>query len=307
MDTNSASVKLTAFASVYGETTRSTDSIENFDELCQAQGLSMGMKMMGAESFTQIDRPIEKCIKECIEKTLATSGLKNDAIDYVIFTTVDKNLKHLNENFILDILGALNFTNCVPVLLSLQQCVSSVSAIDYAAKLLNNPNTENVIVVAFDKVYEEKDRIRSFAFFGDAVTSCLVHTKNEGLALLSYDISLDYQGVLGNDDFKSRREMMVKTLENVFSATDITVQDVTKCFATNLYRPIAQFNVSASGIKGKQLYIKTLKDYGHCGNCDWMMNLEHYQQETGFEKGQKFMVQSFAPGFFAASLFEYDE
>lgn len=300
---NNNEAKISAFASVYGEE-RPVESIEGFDELCQKEGLVLGMKVMGCESFTKITRPVEEAVCECIMKTIDSSGISPESVDRIILSLIDRNLKFLDSNFIKKILEPAGLVNCVPILFSMQQCVSSVSAIDYGVKLLDDKKNNNVIVVAFDTVNEESDRIRSFALFGDAVTSCLISRGGDGLSFLSYNIGLDFDGVMGTDNFESRKKMFSETSESVFNEDLGSIEDVTACFSTNLYRPIAQFNTSVSGLKSNQLYIETLKEFGHCGNCDWMMNLEHYEKNVGFESGQKFMIQSFAPGFFAVGLFE---
>jgi 3-oxoacyl-[acyl-carrier-protein] synthase III len=296
-------VIISAFASVFGEE-RLAESIEGFQEQCEKEGLVLGMSMMGCESFTEIKQPMEEAVMECIQKTIQTSGILPEEVDKLILTTIDRNLKHLDANFIKAILDPIGLKNCVPLLFSMQQCVSSVSAIDYGVKLFDDPKTKNIIVVSFDKVYEESDRIRSFALFGDAVTSCLLSKDGDGLSMLSYQIGLDFDGVMGTDNFESRKKMFKETSDSAFENVG-SIEDVIACFSTNLYRPIAQFNTSVSGLRSKQLYIETLKEFGHCGNCDWMMNLEHYQNNIGFQTGQKYMIQSFAPGFFAASVLEY--
>lgn len=297
------SVKLSAFASVFGEQ-RPSDSIEGFEELCQKEGLVLGMPMMGCQSFSEMKITLEEAVQECIQKTLDSSGISPENVDKLILTTVDRNLKHLDADFIQSILKSTGLKNCVPLFISMQQCASSVSAIDYGSKLFNDSKTKNVIVVAFDKVYEEHQRIRSFALFGDAVTSCLLSREESGLSLLSFEIGLDFDGVMGTDNFESRKKMFKETSENAFENIG-TIQDIAVCFSTNLYRPVAQFNTSVSGLRSNQLYIPTLKEYAHCGNCDWMMNLEHYQNSVGFRTDEKYMIQSFAPGFFAAAVLEY--
>jgi 3-oxoacyl-[acyl-carrier-protein] synthase III len=79
----------------------------------------------------------------------------------------------------------LGLANCVPTFISMQQCASSLAAVHYAYGLMAGAGEgKYVIVVAFDFVLQDADRIQSFALFGDAVTSCLL-TKNyvSGLVL----------------------------------------------------------------------------------------------------------------------------
>jgi 3-oxoacyl-[acyl-carrier-protein] synthase-3 len=157
--------------------------------------------------------------------------------------------------------------------------------------------------VAFDFVVDDGDRIQPFALFGDAVTSCMI-TRGDaaGLSLLSYGVNVDFAGLLGRDDFQSRKGVADITLKRVLEEGNIRIEDVECCFSTNLFRPIALFNASICGIHRSKLCIDTLKSHAHCGNCDWMMNLVHYGQNAGFTRGKKYLVQSYAPGFFACGI-----
>ena len=74
-------------------------------------------------------------------------------------------------------------------------------------------------------------------------------------------------------------------------------------FPTNLYAPIAAFNAMASGIPRSALHFTyTLRAYGHCGNSDWMINLDDHARTTGIRSGEAYVAQASAPGFLACAL-----
>lgn len=305
MPTYAEYLRIGSFASKFGDRERVPESIEGFDEICSARGLNLSLLSMGCGTFWQMTEPIESYITKCVSETLSASGVAAKCLNHIVFATVDKSVRYLDQDFARNILDYLGLVNCVPTLISMQQCVSSLAALNHACALFADATVNHVIVVAFDFVVDDSDRIQPFALFGDAVTSCMITRGNAaGLSLLSYGVNVDFAGLLGRDDFQSRKKVAEISLERVLKEGNARIEDVERCFTTNLFKPLALFNASSSGIHSSKLCIDTLKSRAHCGNCDWMMNLNHYGQYAGFVRGQKYLVQSYAPGFFACGLLE---
>ncbi|MCY1079426.1 hypothetical protein [Archangium lansingense] len=260
---------------------------------------------MGCRTFWQMTQPIESYVGRCVSQSIAGSGVSPKSVNYIVFSTMDNNLRHLDVNFARNILEELGLVNCVPVFVSMQQCASSLAALNYARGLFLDPNVNHVLVVAFDFVVEDADRIQPFALFGDAVTSCMmVRGAETGLSLLSYGVNMDFAGLLGRDNFESRKRLVLTTQDGALKESSTHLDDVEMCFSTNFYKPISLFNAGVSGIKRNRLCVETLNTRAHCGNCDWMLNLMHYQECVGLTRGKKYLVQAFAPGFFACGLLE---
>jgi 3-oxoacyl-[acyl-carrier-protein] synthase III len=117
-------------------------------------------------------------------------------------------------------------------------------------------------------------------------------------------VNVDFAGLSGGDNFASRQRVVAQTQKEVLNGSGIRTDDVERCFSTNFYMPLALFNAGVSGIQRNRLSIDTLGSRGHCGNCDWMMNLANYEQRSGFGRGKNYLVQCYAPGFFACGLLE---
>ncbi len=293
-----------AFASEFGEHERSPESIEDFASLCTDKGLGLSLTAMGCGTFWQMTQPLESYVIACVAKTIAASGVSADAITHILFSTSDHKLRHLAPDFARTVLERLGLVNCVPLLVSLQQCASSLTALDHAHQLFADPRVSHVVVVTFDFVVEDRERIQSFALFGDAVTSCMVtRTEAPRLSLLAFGVDVDFSGFLGKDDFMSRKRVALGTMEQVLGRCETKLGEIQRCFSTNFYKPVAMFNANICGVARNQLYIETLATRAHCGNCDWMINLMHCEAQGGLVPG-KYLIQSFAPGFFACGLLE---
>lgn len=296
-------VRLSAFACEFGDRERAAESIEGYQEICQQEGIGLSLAAMGCKTFWQMTGPIESYVVKSVNSTLASSGVPADQVDHIIFSTMDKSLRHLDPDFARTVLSETDLTNCVPAFLSMQQCVASLGAVDYARRLFADERVNYVLLVSFNFVPEEWKRIQSFALFGDAVTSCLM-SRNTGLTVLSHAVGTDYAGLMGKDNFESRKQVVVTTMKRILDESGTKIEDVEKCFTTNLFRPVAWFNASVAGIHRTQLYIDTLPTRAHCGNCDWMINLHQHQTDAGFPPGKRYLVQSFAPGFFSGAILE---
>jgi 3-oxoacyl-[acyl-carrier-protein] synthase-3 len=240
-----------------------------------------------------------------VRQSVGDSGAVAEDIDYIVFSTTDSCLGLLGRDFAATVMNAVGLVRCIPVMMSFQQCCSSMSALRYGWDLFSGADVGNIVVVSLDFTPDDADRIRSFALFSDAVTSCLISRVSEGdLRLVSTAVNLDYSGLSGQDSFLSRQNAAQASLSSVFRDSGMLLEEVTKVFPTNLYQPLTLFNATIAGVqKDKLHFADTLRSCGHCGNGDWMMNLMDYQQTAGIRPGESYLAVASAPGFFACGLF----
>lgn len=298
-------VSVVGLACEPGDLQRTPETIENFSQLCADRGLSLSLTTMGCGTFFQMTKPVAGYVVRAARQTLRASGTPAAAVDAVVFATTDQNLRALDEGFTRQVLQEVELTNATPTLVSFRQCASSLAALEYGAKSFHDERTQNVLLVAFDFVAEDADRIKPFALFGDAVTSCMLKREPAaGLRLISCSINVDFAGLTGRDSFQSREQAASATLDSVLAEGRATKAEIEKVFSTNVYKPLAMFGADICRIPRARLYMETLRELAHCGNCDWMLNLLHYQERHGITAGKKYVVQAPTPGFFACALLE---
>lgn len=296
-------LRVGAFACEYGDCERSFETVENYDAIRVERKISLGLSALGCGTFTQITGRLEDAVKTCVKRTLDLATVDPATVSHILFATSDNHLFHVHDNFAREILVDLALDRAIPAILSLQQCVSSLTALDYAHRLFADTDVEHVIVVGFDLVSKEADRIQSFALFGDAVSSCLVSRGIKGgFALEAYRLGIDRDGLQGHDSFETRKQVANTALSAALAQAGTTVGALHACFSTNFFKPIALFNASICGVPSSKLAISTLSRRAHCGNCDWMMNLVDYQQNSGLVQGGKYLANAFAPGFYACAV-----
>jgi 3-oxoacyl-[acyl-carrier-protein] synthase-3 len=259
--------------------------------------------MMGCGTFRTMSRGAETYVIESVRRTLADRDVAPDQVDHLVLATTDACVGRVPRDFVARVLEGAGLVSCTPVAVSFPQCCSSVTALSYATRMFADAKVRNVVVAAFDFTADDSDRVRSFALFGDGVTTCLLSRDDSGLRLVSSAVRTDYDGLLGRDSMTSRQVVAREAVGTVLATAGVGLGDVTMVFPTNLYTPLTLFNSAVVRIhKSKLHFADTLFAFGHCGNCDWMLNLVDYRDKVGIERGDANLVQASAPGFFACCL-----
>jgi 3-oxoacyl-[acyl-carrier-protein] synthase-3 len=293
-----------SFACVFGDVEAEAEDSPGFDALWQAASPGTDFAAMGCGTFRRISGPVGPYVIEAVQRTLQDAAVPAAEVDHVVFATSDPTLALLSPDLAVDVLEAVGAVGAVPHLLSMQRCCSSLTALQHAGNLFADPDVTDVVVVGLDFTPDDRDRVQSYALFGDAVAGCLLSRRSPGLVrLLASAVRVDPDGLRGQDSFGSRKKVADRALAAVLGGRPLS--GVTAVFAANLYKPLASFNAAASGVKAAQMhFVDALAAYGHCGNADWMINLVDHHERTGIRPGETYLAQSLAQGFFACALLQ---
>jgi 3-oxoacyl-[acyl-carrier-protein] synthase-3 len=295
-----------SFACAFGDVECKPENIPDFETLWEAVSFGTDFAEMGCRTYRKMSGPVEDYVVDAVRRTMQDAGATAADIDHLVFTTSDPTLALVPSDFAGRVLLALGLDDCVPHVVSYQRCCSSLTALQHGRWLFADPDVTHVIVVAVDFVPRDRDRVQSYAMFGDAAVSCLLTRHDPGLLrLISSAVKVDPDGLRGRDSFISRKDVADRTLSAVLRAGDRQQGQITKVFAANLHKPLALFNATSVGLLPDTLHFAdTLATYGHCGNADWMINLVDYHERIGIRAGQTYLAQSLAPGFYACGLLE---
>jgi 3-oxoacyl-[acyl-carrier-protein] synthase III len=295
-----------SFACSFGDLECKPADIPGFDDLWDAESSNTDFAAMGCGSFRKMSGPAEDYAAESVRRSLAGRAAAAEEIDYAVFATSDATLRRLGRDFAVRVLQATGMISCVPLVVSFQQCCSSLTGLRYGWELFADEDVNNVVLVSVDFTPDDRDRVRSFALFSDAAVSCVIsRAGGNRMRLVSSAVNVDYPGLSGHDSFMSRRQVAQASFARTFRDVGPVLGDVTKVFPTNLYKPVTLFNATVAGVQPAKLHFAdTLHAYGHCGNCDWMINLADYREKTGTRAGETYLAQASAPGFFACALLE---
>lgn len=295
-------VGIGSFACAFGEVEAKPQDVPGFDDAWRAVS-DADFATMGCGTFRRMSAPVEEYVVRSVRQTLARQDVPPDEVDRLVIATTDSNLAHLGPDFAARVLDAAGLVGCVPVVVSLQQCCGSVTALRHAWDQFADETVRDVVLVSVDFTPRDRDRVKPFAFFGDAVASCLLGRGRGGLRLLSSAIRVDAAGLAGQDSFASRQEVARAAYDAAFGQAGTTLADVAKVFPTNLFQPLTSFGASMVGVPRDKLhFVDTLRAYAHCGNCDWMINLADYDRSVGLRADETYLAQASAPGFFACAV-----
>jgi 3-oxoacyl-[acyl-carrier-protein] synthase III len=299
-------VSIGSFACAFGDLECRPENIPDFESLWSAASPGTEFASMGCATFRKMSRPAEEYIIDAVRQTLRDSGVSPAEVNHIVFATSDPTLALLPLDLSIRVFDAVGLADCVPHLLSFQRCCSSLTALRHGRELFADPDVAHVLVVALDFTPDDRERVRSYALFGDAVASCLLSRRSPGLVrLLSSAIHVDHDGLRGSDSFVSRKKVADSALTSALGASGKKVEQLTKVFAANLYQPLTLFNASVAGLSLDTLHFTdALAAYGHCGNADWMINLVDYHDRFGIRPGETYLAQSLAQGFFACGILE---
>ncbi|MGW4641336.1 hypothetical protein ACWEN6_22630 [Sphaerisporangium sp. NPDC004334] len=293
-----------SFACVTGHAEGRPEDIPGFEDLWRAVSPDTAFAAMGTGTYRKMTGPVTPYIVDCVAKVLSEHGVRAAEVDRLVLATSDGVLGLLGRDVAVDVMRAAGLTACVPAIVSLQQCCSSIEALRYAWGLAA-ADARNVVLVALDFTPDDRDRVKSFAVFGDAVAGCLISRDHAGLTLAGTGVAADFSGMVGEDTFATRQSVARAALGQAFGQAGRTPDDIAKIFTSSLFAPIATFNAMAAGqARGKLYFQEPMTRYGHCGNADWLINLMDYHHKTGLEPGALYLAQASAPGFFACALLE---
>jgi 3-oxoacyl-[acyl-carrier-protein] synthase-3 len=295
-------VRIGSFARDFGEVEAKPEQISGFDERWAEVAAGSSFAMMGCETFRKMDAPVVDHLVRCLHRSLELAGVDPAHVDHLVLSTKELCLPAVDGAFVTDVLDRVGLVNCTPLLLTLQRCSVSHTALRYATGLFADPTVTHVAFASFDVTADDLDRIRSFAIFGDAVTSCVLDRGTGGLDLLATGLSVDYEGLFGRDTFATRQDVAARALGQVAERSGVELAGARAVFPTNMFKPLTMFSAAAAGLDvGRLHYADNLAAYGHCGDCDWMINLGHYAETVGMEPGETYIALASAPGFFAGA------
>jgi 3-oxoacyl-[acyl-carrier-protein] synthase III len=253
-----------------------------------------------------MSEPVAAYVVDAVGRSLQDAAVDPGDVDHIVFATSDPVLASLSPDFAVGVLEAAGLVDCVPHLMSYQRCCSSLTALRHGRQLFSDPDVRHVMVAALDHTPDDRDRVRSYALFGDAAASCLLSRNRPGLVrLVASAIRVDREGLRGQDTFVSRKKVADAALACVLRVGGRELGQITKVFAANLHKPLTLFNAGSVGLRKDMLHFAdTLSAYGHCGNADWMINLVDYHDRFGIRPGETYLAQSLAQGFYACGLLE---
>ena len=292
-----SAVAMRALSFELGSTQREVLSINDVEVQFKRAGLPANTKMLGCRYFYEARQPLEEMISATMTRTLANAALDASEIDAFVFASARHTQASLDRSFVQRLLQDHGLKRAMPLAVSLQECLSMLTAIDVATRSLQDEDMRNALVVCFDVTPSGDARVQPYGVLSDAASSCILSKSEGGLQVLGYASGYEWQGATGADDFNVRNRLGQSVLRKSLQRAGLQQHQVSRVFSTNFFEPISK--VYAAALSLNQVYTRTAASYGHCACSDPIINMLDYLQSNPAASGEHFMLQSYAPGFMA--------
>jgi hypothetical protein len=161
-----------------------------------------------------------------------------------------------------------------------RDCANVLQAVADARELMR-AGARHVLILAAEKMEDERTRFRKYSMFSDFCFALLLSSDVEEC---EYEI-LDVQ--MGQDDHPGEdtsgiltRDLEKRCVEEILARNGVARKDVGRFFYLNLFEPIAEMKGKDTGFAWKQLYSE-VRETGHCYGADPFINMHGFFAANG--------------------------
>lgn len=301
-------ITIDACSYVLGEIERPYQDVPDFKNMLGRYGYPDEPSVFGWGSYFKTEGDIFDLGIKSARQTLAASGVSADDVDFVMFCSTcfpGNEIEYINYN--VRIQKSLELKKAFPIGITLNNCISFMSAIVMAQHLVLSGTYNNVLIITADKVYDESLRFNNFALLSDSAASCMVSRREvAGLQICSAGFGVSQDPMTSNHG-KDEPELYGRILQNVLADAATPLNEVSKVFCNNIFRPVTQLKEIRLGFSRRQLYLDNVARCGHCFSADTLINYLDYTRQTPPAEGEKFLFSVDAPNLRANMLVQYKQ
>jgi 3-oxoacyl-[acyl-carrier-protein] synthase-3 len=240
------------------------------------------------------------------KKSLEESGIDRRAISAVLFCCVrfekdEGDFAAMVSNLIRN----LDISRAVPIGVTLNNCMSLLSAISLANCMVESGRYHSVLIISADKVRDESSRLSPFALLSDMAVSCVITRQTvPGFSVLACSIlpsnvdDLEYNSI--SDELVYRQ-----VAEELVLMSGVSLSEIRQFFGSNVFKPITLAKEGRLGIRPEQCYLDNVERKGHGFAGDTLISLMDYIRDNGVREGDKFALSTDAPNLRGSIFIEY--
>ena len=258
-------------------------------------------------------------LRQALRKLFASPSPIEDRskVRYLIYCHTIQTVAPYPINLVNQIRREFELVNAIPLSLTMQNCASSITALDLADTLLSQSDDpeDTIIILTGEKAFTPTVQlIPNTTIMGEASAACLVSrsqgrnqlrsVKQKTLGQFSNGVRLTPQ-VLREFD-----EAYVPTLSAVIqeavSAADMTMEEIDWILPHNInlssWRKVSRF----LEFPREKIFLENVSKMGHCFCSDVFVNYESAYSKDLIKKGSKIVLVSVGLGAtFAAAVIEH--
>jgi 3-oxoacyl-[acyl-carrier-protein] synthase-3 len=294
----------------------SLGEVHSLDMLRETEGVGAevltSLRARGLAHFCDDPRDAHHLCMESVVETLRKTGRAAASIDAIVVANSYAEWSLPEETALLSALHAAGFLRVPIVGVNFQGCSAGNTALKIAGGLVAPPSdTKHVLVVVFGKRKKTTSRLTPDAniLFSDGAVSCLVSSEGGTFEMLAARTMTNTglaatQWGPGNflKCFQAGTEEIRAITRDVYRDAGITANDVRMLFGTNGSSVYLNVIGAMAGIPMSRVYQADMAKFGHLHACDNLIGLENFGREHPPVAGEHYLLVSWTPHVFGASV-----
>lgn len=260
----------------------------------------------GLQSFCAETRSIHEVLFTVVSSSLEAVGCAVLDIDAILMVN-----SPVKEELLLKTLNLTGFQGPWLLGLSFQDCGGCEAAMRVASDLVARAGgMRRVLVVLYGKISEGQSRIGwgGETVFSDGAAACVVSSEGSGLEIISSEVvtnpKLPWIREVGSHAryFEESLASVAAVAHKALRRAGVDISAISRVFATNGSSVYHGIIASALDVSLERIHADNMADLGHVFSCDGLIGLQSYISAHGARPGEYFMLVSWSPFVFGATV-----
>jgi 3-oxoacyl-[acyl-carrier-protein] synthase-3 len=286
---------------VLGEHAVDHTSIANLEARAAELRMAPNPALWGWGTVHRTGRGLEAMAVDSGSATLRAAGLDPSAIDALVLCCTDvPGSADGHGAFLERVLSGIGLRDIPFYGLNFNRCLNFLAALDLAGAFVESGRFGRVLVITTDRVFDEADRMASYALFSDGAASCVVSADKDstvgrdGYELVGCASAQDAGSLDGANQIDA--DLARRVNENLLRPLDMKLGDIDGLMHNNIFTPLVVMKERQAGFTAEQLYTANIARVGHCFAADPMINLVDRAGLGHVRPGRYQLLASSVPG-----------
>ena len=270
------------------------------------------LRKNGLDQWREDERTIpEMCIASATE-TLRSASLPSTDVRTMVLASSnsDAMVSDDDETNLFASLHEAGFERARILGLTLQSCSASGEALALASDLAFGGSNDVLVVVFAQRKKMSRLGPQGNMIFSDGAVSCLVSTKPGDFEICATEsITNTHLGSLGRAgsmaQFQGGVRELAEVSKRVLEKSGAKPKDLRAFFGTNAGVNHLKLMAQAARVPLDRVFYDDVPRNGHLHSCDGLISLKNYSMQHELTSGDLFLLLSWSPHVFCASLLRF--
>lgn len=274
-------------------------------------------KIYGLNEVPRADKMhVVDFVKQPLLKLFEETGVDKSSIKYLIHAHTSKVITRFGHSVVRALKEELGLLNAMAFGTSLNNCASTLNALEMAGILLadEDANARAIVITGEMAFTPSVQVIPNTSITGDASSAALLRHRGQKNKLISLEMCTDGRFAKGiwMDSHEVRAfensyaPSLAKVIAQAIKKANLTLADI-KIILPHNVNLISWANTAKQlNFDYHKIYLKNVKRYAHCFGSDILINYVDANREGYIQEGDYFMMATVGLGAtFAAAVFQH--